>query len=738
VKVKLIKILFLIFSILIITKGIGFSQTQLLLLETDSFAINKALENARINKQAGNLMEESRFYNDVAQIYWDHFYLNEAISYFEKSLELNKKLGNLSGMSMINSDLGLIYADLQQYDKALSYFNKNLDYRKLTKDKSGMVSPLINISIILNNQKKYNESIKNLEEALSIARETNNIEQMKSCYGMLSETYEKSKQSDQAFYYFNLYRSFHEKASIEKEQANKKLVEETKLKLKLTETEKKNQDLELVLADKELKEKEKQLSEADAAKRLLYSNLSKSEMQNKLLSQDNTIKEINYQKEKALNERQKSRIIFMYIVTFLALSVLFLAIFGYINKRRSSIALNLQNKKILFQKDEIEKLSIVASQTDNSVMITDSLGNIEWINNGFTKMYGYILEDLKSHRINIHNFEIIKSSEFAIIKTLQSGETQIYETQFKDKSGKKLWVQTTLTPINDDEGNVVKLIFIDTNIQKIKESEKKITKQKEQIEKQKKALTDSINYAQYIQEAILHGNNTVNNLFSDSFILYKPKDVVSGDFYWFAQIKNYTIIVSSDCTGHGVPGAFLSLIGVNILNQIVKAQKKFMPDEIINQLHVGFQHSLNQNDNENVDGMDIAICTIDNKNNKLFFSGANRPIIYVQDDKINIIRGDLSSVGGMMYDREKSVRNFTLHEIDIKVPTSFYLFSDGYADQFGGAQNKKFNSANFQSLIKKNHNKPFSEQKEIFENAFEDWKQDVNQIDDILVIGIKI
>lgn len=710
----------------------SFSQSNVIkpLLKADSVQIEEEIKNAEQQKIAGNIKEQSRHYNNIANIYWTHNYLTQAASYFEKSITLNQKLNNQSGISMLNNDLGLIYNDLGQFDKAYDAFHKNFEYKRQLNDKRGSISTLINISIVLNNQKKYDQAIKGLLEALEIAQEFSDINQMKSCYGLLSETYEKAKQPENAIKYFTLYKSFHDKIQKDVELENQRKFRETALKLKLTEIENKNKELELKLAGKELKEKDIELSKVKTESEILYSNLSNSEMRNKLLGKDKKIADINATK-------QKAKIYTMLVVTILAILVLVVLIAAYYQKRKLSLKLLEQYKQIIEQKNEIEKLSIVASKTDNSVLIADASGNVEWVNKGFTKMFGYTIDNLHSKKINIHNLEYIKSSEPEIIKTLQTKKTHVYESLFKCKNNNQKWVQTTLTPIFDEDNEIIKLIFIDSDIQKIKESEAKITQQKEQIEKQQISLTDSINYAQYIQEAILYKNLTVSKIAKEGFIMYKPKDVVSGDFYWFSKIKDKTVIVVSDCTGHGVPGAFLSLIGVNILNQIVEHNNIFMPDEILHKLHDGFLESLNQNTNENTDGMDVAVCTIDKKNNTMYFAGANRPLIYIKNEEIRTIRGDINSVGGLIF-QQSNHRNFTLHKIDISNPTSVYLCSDGYADQFGGNRNKKFNNANFYNLINKVKNKPFDQQKIDFENTFERWKGNTKQIDDVMVLGIKI
>ncbi len=272
----------------------------------------------------------------------------------------------------------------------------------------------------------------------------------------------------------------------------------------------------------------------------------------------------------------------------------------------------------------------------------------------------------------------------------------------------------------------------------------KIEEQKNSIEKKNKGITDSINYAQKIQKAMLPKTSSLEDFLEKSFIFFKPRDIVSGDFYWFSDAqkekennnKNSKFLISAvDCTGHGVPGAFMSMIGLNLLNQIV-AKKIFEPDKILKELHEGVKTSLQQNRTNNRDGMDMSLCLVDKEKKTLIFSGAKNPLVYIQDEKIYRIRGDKFAIGG--FQKEKD-RIFKKHIINIEKETTFYIFSDGFPDQIGGEKRRKFLIKRFLELLLKIHKKDMDEQKEILNNVLKKWMRDkYRQVDDILVIGFKI
>ncbi len=278
--------------------------------------------------------------------------------------------------------------------------------------------------------------------------------------------------------------------------------------------------------------------------------------------------------------------------------------------------------------------------------------------------------------------------------------------------------------------------------QKVELINKEVIEQKATIEHKNLEMTDSIKYAKNIQEALLPAITGLKKDFPESFVLYMPKDIVSGDFYWFANRDGKNLFAAADCTGHGVPGAFMSIIGNSLLNEIVGEQHVYQPAEILNNLHVGVKTALNHNKGEfeRRDGMDIALCSFNKENMILDYAGANRALwIYRKgaSDKAEIIKPDKNPIGGIEHDFEVK-RQFTNHTVQLQKGDCVYVFSDGYADQFGGEKGKKFMVANLQRTFAEITDKPMQEQYEHLRKVFTDWRGSYEQIDDVLVIGVRV
>ncbi|AFM05510.1 tetratricopeptide repeat protein [Bernardetia litoralis DSM 6794] len=263
----------------------------------------------------------------------------------------------------------------------------------------------------------------------------------------------------------------------------------------------------------------------------------------------------------------------------------------------------------------------------------------------------------------------------------------------------------------------------------------------EQVNELYKKVTDSVRYAQRIQDAILVPPAQVFTNFgnkTEGFVLFKPRDIVSGDFYWTTEKNNKVILTAADCTGHGVPGAFMSLIGNDLLNEIVNFRGITAPHEILNELHAGVQNTLKQKETENRDGMDMALCVYDKEKNILEFAGAKNPLLYIQNGEIKVIKGDKKPIGGKDFYEEDS---FTTHSIDLNeenAPKMFYIFSDGYQDQFGGIEGRKFMIKKLRGLLQEIHQKPMEQQHQILDETIIDWMKNEEQIDDILLMGFRI
>jgi len=256
-----------------------------------------------------------------------------------------------------------------------------------------------------------------------------------------------------------------------------------------------------------------------------------------------------------------------------------------------------------------------------------------------------------------------------------------------------------------------------------------------EIMAQKADITDSINYAKQIQTALLPDPKVTLKYIDDIFVLYKPRDIVSGDFYWFSEVNNLLIIVAADCTGHGVPGAFMSMLGMSFLNSIVNEKNITDPGTVINYLRDYVITSLHERDDDShpKDGMDICICLVDKPDMTVYYSGAYNPLIQITDDGLFEHKTDRMPVAVFL--REM---NFTTKQIKVKKGDHLYLFSDGYHDQFGGEQNIKFMKKNFKNKLLEISTQTMEKQRLALDTTIEEYKGNNHQTDDILVIGIKI
>jgi serine phosphatase RsbU (regulator of sigma subunit) len=274
---------------------------------------------------------------------------------------------------------------------------------------------------------------------------------------------------------------------------------------------------------------------------------------------------------------------------------------------------------------------------------------------------------------------------------------------------------------------------------KLDKTNQALSEQKAIIEQKNKDILDSIEYAKRIQISLLQSYQVIQSYLPNSFVLFLGKDIVSGDFYWFKVKNDWVYIAAVDCTGHGVPGAFMAVMGNTLLNQIIaENQGAIMPDQILNQLHLKLNETLNRmgasSDDKPRDGMDIGLCAINTTTREVVFAGANRPMYLIQNGVLEEIKGDKFPIGGNQYgEQEFTAKHFTLNAGD-----SLYLSSDGYADQFGGTEEKKFMTKKFKALIEENIHLDMDLQKESLHKAHLDWKGNYEQTDDVLVIGVKM
>jgi serine phosphatase RsbU (regulator of sigma subunit) len=308
----------------------------------------------------------------------------------------------------------------------------------------------------------------------------------------------------------------------------------------------------------------------------------------------------------------------------------------------------------------------------------------------------------------------------------------------KEKSRRQKMILSIVTA-----GLVLVLIFLIFIYRSNKQKQKAnqiITHQKNEVEKQKhlveeknREILDSITYAKRIQSAILPQPKLVKEFLEDSFVLYKPKDIVAGDFYWLEVVGDTVLFAAADCTGHGVPGAMVSVVCNNGLNRAVREHKLTEPDQILNKTREMVVEEFEKSDEEVKDGMDISLCALNTKTNTLKWAGANNPLWILRKGEILEFKPDKQPIG-----KYADPKPFTLHELTLEKGDSIYIFTDGFQDQFGGPKEKKFRAAQMKELFLSLTEKSMEELRKIIDKAFENWKGSLEQIDDVCVIGVRI
>ncbi len=531
------------------------------------------------------------------------------------------------------------------------------------------------------------------------------------------------------------------------------------------------QQSKLAYNQKQLEEQESKIN--DAQKKVDEANEELQERDQDLKKRAERIRaqEAELQTQDTTMNEQRAQLIGVIIFIAVVIFLIALIIRSIRARARANVALRRKNLELNQQKAEIdkqaeqleginkelEKLSIVAGKTQNAIVIMDRNGYFEWVNAGFTRFFGYTLQLLRNERDeNIVNVSGNKSIRNILFKCVSNKQTIVFESESRTRSGNVIATQTTLTPILNEKGDVTQLVAIYSDINKLKEQEAAIRSQNEellqqkntlemqknQIEEQTKSIKKGIDYAQTIQQTILPPKELIRQYF-DCFVLFRPKDIVSGDFYWFSTAKegdrNYQFIGDFDCTGHGVPGAFMSLIGNRVLNEVINVRNTYSPRDIMDALNAGIIKALKQEQSTNNDGMDTCLCRVEQiaeHDYKVVFCGAKRPLYYLPTgaEEVQQLKGDRKSIGGTQ--KKRGNIQFTDQEIILHSGDTMFLCSDGISDQCDH-ERKKFGSDRFVSMIYQYRNEPMEHQGELFSKELDDFRGNEEQRDDISVIGIK-
>lgn len=378
---------------------------------------------------------------------------------------------------------------------------------------------------------------------------------------------------------------------------------------------------------------------------------------------------------------------------------------------------------------ELKQLSIVAEKMNEAVIITDPEGKIEYYNMGLVRNSGYSADEFGEFMNGVDSFFDLSTRvglEHIYDKFKTNKAPFFYDSTHDTKGGGFMWTTASMSPVYDEDDLLINVIIVYTDIH-----ERKM--QQTQLEAKNKEILDSINYAKRLQDAILPQQAFINKCLPQSFVLYQPKDIVAGDFYWLEEIDDVIYFGVGDCTGHGVPGALVSVVCSNALSKAIIEEKLCHPGAILDRCREIIIDRFGRTSSEVKDGMDISLCAYDLNSKKLEWAGANNGLWLRDENQIIQIKPDKQPVGN-----HPNQKPFTNHEVDLKSGQTLYLFTDGYSDQFGGANGKKFKPKNLRKLILENGNKSLSEQRKVLKDVFFKWKGDLEQIDDVCILGVRL
>ncbi len=436
-------------------------------------------------------------------------------------------------------------------------------------------------------------------------------------------------------------------------------------------------------------------------------------------------------------------VVIVILVSFLLIT---LVIAGGVSLKQKTITTALTH----LEKDKNNYESIIEQANDALFVVDISNGAILQCNPSAADLLGYIKADLlKKTLFNIQPPEFLNESSLRVADVWEKKGLIFTDIPFVNALGEVLPVECS-AKVAPFAGRPAIVIYARDIRERLK-LEREVREQNKIIEEKNKDITDSITYAKRIQGSVLLHQESIKDLFNDSFIFFLPRDIVSGDFYWFDKviatrgIKNekkpveLLCVAAADCTGHGVPGAFMSIIGNNLLTQTSSHPKVNSPAEALDFINKELKKILNNNISENDtflrDGMDIALIAIEKESKRLHFAGANNAIFIVRQNELIELKPDKFPITAAL---DQEPNHFTDKTFELQTNDCLYLFTDGYADQFGGDRGKKFMYKRMKELFVEIANQTMAQQKAVIENTFHQWKGKTEQIDDVLVIGLKI
>ncbi len=698
-------------------KGVANSYRQIGILYYLKGENDKAIQNFTLSlktwQEAGDSWGEARAYNNIGIIYKNLGQYDKALESYIKSSAIQKSIKDIDGLARSNNNIANIYLEQANFGQALEYSFLSLKSHEELGNEPEIASTYNNIGNIYKVQEDFKKAIDYYEKALVISKKIGDKKSMADIYNNYGDIYKEKgrsgldsvnkKQIDK--YYITAIEYYQKSLPLYSEIGFKKGIALTNNSIGDINLKRGKFDNVIEFFDKSLKAY-KEMGDKNG---ITYSYISYGNYYHEIKKFDEALKYYKqaFEITKELNSPPE-------LVSEIAE-----------NMSKSYVATGQYQKAY-----ESHKLF---SEMEKRIRNKETAGNLnkQEINYAVNKKQKEMeleqqKKDLKAEE-EIRTQAMYTKGAFLGLALMALLAFFIYRGyRIKQKSNILLAAQKEEILQKNEE---------------LKQLNEEITAQRELVEIQRdiavlkeKEITDSIQYAKRIQTAVLPHRNIFVNLIPDYFIYFKPRDIVSGDFYWMKKLDKYLVIAAADCTGHGVPGAFMSMLGISFLNEIV-TDHVVDPGDILNRLSLRIIDALHQTwrDDEAKDGMDIALTVINMETKELKFAGAYNPLLMIRNNELTEIKGNKMPIGIHIKDAEP----FTNHSIQLQEKDTIYLFSDGYLDQFGGTSGGKFKSKQFKELLLSINNESMYIQKELIDSNFENWKGDLKQLDDILIIGMR-
>jgi serine phosphatase RsbU (regulator of sigma subunit)/Tfp pilus assembly protein PilF len=610
-----------------------------------------------------------------------HFYQGDftvAMNYYSKSLKIAEEIGDKRSIAANLGNLGVVSVEQGSYTNALSYYFKALKLYEELKDKNGTAKNLGNIGNIFLNQNEFDKALKYYFRALKLAEETGYKQAIANTLGNIGGAYYGKKEQEKALeYYFKALKINEEigdMAGMSRNYGNIGVsYDELKNFSGAYEYYKKSLEINRTIGNK-------------AGEGLGLGNIGSM-----------------FAKQGKLNEAEK-----------------------YL---KQALAISTEVGDLDGKKEWLHTLSMLYSQQGKWKMAMDAYK--EFI---ATRDSLFNEENTKNTVKAEMNFEFEKKATADSVRHLEQQKVKdsaikAQEAQLKQEKTQRYSLYGGLALV------LVFSVFLLNRFKVTNRQKKEIEHQKLLVEEKNKEVIDSINYAKKIQDALLKEQDHVSEHLPEHFVFFKPKDIVSGDFYWGLEKQDHWYLCVADCTGHGVPGAFMSMLGIAFLNEINGTEELHSPARILDLLREKITKELGQSgeSGESKDGMDISLMRLNLKTNAMEWAGANNPLWIIQDGDRKEIKADKQPIGF-----SHQPKPFTNHPLQLNKGDMIYLFSDGYADQFGGEKGKKFKYKNLFDLLSAMKDKSMSDQKQKLSETFESWKGKLEQVDDVLIIGLRL